>query len=348
MKRISTATAQANKFGAGKNGFRDGDKGAGIAPTDLDAGWFDRTQEEISNVIEGAGIVLDPAGADNTQMLQAIKLLIAGGDYHPSCRVASTAALNTAAPGANIDGIAMVASDRVLLKDQAAPAQNGIWVWNGAAVAMTRALDADAGAEINSGALVPVEVGTANADTLWMLTTDGVVTVGVSALTFANITGLTIAIADARYTNIGYMLVRDEKAQNTPGGATATGTTTARTLNTVSANTISGASLAANQITLPAGTYRIDASAPTHSVDESRISLYNVTDGAVQILGTCENGITAVVTRSFLKGRFTIAAPKVFELRHYVGTTIATNGFGLQVNSGGVEVYTQIEITKES
>lgn len=160
--------------------------------------------------------------------------------------------------------------------------------------------------------------------------------------------GLTQAQADARYVNIGYMLVRDEKAQNTAGGGCTAGQTVARTLNTVSANTIAGASLASNQITLPAGTYRIDASAPVHSVDENRISLYNVTDAAVQILGTSENGITNVVTRSFLKGRFTIAGTKVFELRHFTGTTVATNGFGLQVNSGGNEVYTQVEIIKES
>jgi hypothetical protein len=37
---------------------------------------------------------------------------------------------------------------------------------------------------------------------------------------------------------------------------------------------------------------------------------------------------------------------KTFELRHWVGTTKATNGLGLASNSGGTEVYAQIEIEK--
>jgi len=116
----------------------------------------------------------------------------------------------------------------------------------------------------------------------------------------------------------------------------------------VSANTIIGASLASNQITLPAGTYRVRGSAPAYAVDESRISLYNVSDAVAVVLGTSENSITSLATRSHLAGRFTIAEPKVFELRHYVGTTVATYGLGVPINFGGVEVYSEIEFLKES
>lgn len=56
-------------------------------------------------------------------------------------RVASTANLTLTAPGATIDGVTLAVGDRVLLKDQTTLAENGIYVWNGAAIALTRAAD---------------------------------------------------------------------------------------------------------------------------------------------------------------------------------------------------------------
>ncbi len=76
MQRISTATAVPDKFGAGKDGFTDGDVIGGIPATDLEAILFDNLQEEIANVVEGAGIVLN--GATLTQLRQAVKRLFGG------------------------------------------------------------------------------------------------------------------------------------------------------------------------------------------------------------------------------------------------------------------------------
>lgn len=67
-----------------------------------------------------------------------------GGTQGNAVRVATTVNLTLTAPGATIDGVAMVAGDRVLVKDQTTVAQNGIYIWNGAAVAMTRAPDMQA------------------------------------------------------------------------------------------------------------------------------------------------------------------------------------------------------------
>lgn len=83
MDRINTPTKQANLFGAGKHGFRDGDTNAGIAPTDLDAEWFNDTQEELIAIIEGAGGV--PAAGVRTQVAQAIQ---SGAMW--SCQAAGT------------------------------------------------------------------------------------------------------------------------------------------------------------------------------------------------------------------------------------------------------------------
>jgi len=75
MKRISTATRVLNKFGAGKDGYTDGDVVGGIPATDLEAGLFDNIQEELCNIIEGQGIALN--GAVLTQLGAAIRKLCA-------------------------------------------------------------------------------------------------------------------------------------------------------------------------------------------------------------------------------------------------------------------------------
>ncbi|RVU74729.1 gp53-like domain-containing protein [Pantoea dispersa] len=73
MHRIDTSTAQVDKFGSGKNGFTGGNPQTGELPTALDENFFDSVQEEICNVIEGAGIAL--AKGTRNQLLSALKLL---------------------------------------------------------------------------------------------------------------------------------------------------------------------------------------------------------------------------------------------------------------------------------
>lgn len=70
MQRIDTSTAQKDKFGAGKNGFTDGNPQTGTPATDLDSAFFDSVQEELCNAIEKAGLTLDPD--DNTQLWQVL------------------------------------------------------------------------------------------------------------------------------------------------------------------------------------------------------------------------------------------------------------------------------------
>jgi hypothetical protein len=85
-----------------------------------------------------------------------------------SCRSSSVSNLNLSSPGAAIDGITMVSGDRVLVKDQSAPAENGIYIFNGAASAMTRSADCSTAPELEQ-AITSVEEGT-NASTTWRQT----------------------------------------------------------------------------------------------------------------------------------------------------------------------------------
>ena len=115
-----------------------------------------------------------PVNPDDVPNKQYVDDLINGLSWKDACRVLENAInVNIAAPGAAIDGIGMVVGDRVLLNAQAAPAQNGIWEWNGAAVPMTRPLDFATGSDPSSAATFAQE-GT-NADTAWTQTADGIV-----------------------------------------------------------------------------------------------------------------------------------------------------------------------------
>jgi hypothetical protein len=145
--------------------------------------------------------------------------------------------------------------------------------------------------------------------------------------------------------------VRDEKAQNTAGGTFTSGAWQTRVLNAVKTNTISGASVASNQMTLPAGTYWVEASAPAWIVTGHQAKLYNITDASDILVGYSVNGANngavanADLTRSDVRGLFTISGTKVIELQHRCNTTQATNGFGPAVNIS-TEVYSDVIIWK--
>ena len=90
--------------------------------------------------------------------------LVEGLAWKDSCRVATQSNLNLASPGATVDGITMASGDRMLVRAQTTTSQNGIYVWNGSAVAATRALDASTFPELEQ-AVTTVEEGTSAATT---------------------------------------------------------------------------------------------------------------------------------------------------------------------------------------
>lgn len=104
-----------------------------------------------------------------------------GLDIKESVRAATTANITLSA-AQTVDGVAVVAGDRVLVKNQSTASENGIYVV--ASGAWTRAADFDEDSEVTAGAFTFVEEGTTNADTGWVLSSDGTLTVGTSALDF--------------------------------------------------------------------------------------------------------------------------------------------------------------------
>lgn len=100
-----------------------------------------------------------PANSDEPARLADLNSAVEGINWKDSCRVSTQGNINLASPGATIDAISMTALDRVLVRSQTTASENGIYVWNGAAVAMTRAADCDTAAELEQ-ATTTVEEGT--------------------------------------------------------------------------------------------------------------------------------------------------------------------------------------------
>ena len=117
-----------------------------------------------------------------------------GLDVKQSVRVASTAnvAIATALEAGDvIDGVTLVAGDRVLLKNQTTASENGIYVAV-ASGAASRSTDANGTAdtgELKSGTFAFVEEGTVNFDSGFVISTDGTITVGTTGITWTQFSG---------------------------------------------------------------------------------------------------------------------------------------------------------------
>lgn len=83
MKRIDTPNRELDLFGAGKDGFRNGNLALGVLPTEFNADWPNGIQEELLAIIEAAGLA--PDGGVLNQLLQALR----------ATGVFTTAAVNT-------------------------------------------------------------------------------------------------------------------------------------------------------------------------------------------------------------------------------------------------------------
>lgn len=116
--------------------------------TDLDL-------NSVSRVVNLAA----PSASGDAATKGYVDSLVEGLAWKDSCLVATQSNLNLSSPGATIDGVTMATSDRVLVRSQTSAPENGIYVWNGAAVAMTRALDANTFPELEQ-AVTTVEEGT--------------------------------------------------------------------------------------------------------------------------------------------------------------------------------------------
>jgi hypothetical protein len=105
--------------------------------------------------------------------------------YKSPVRAATTTNI-TLSGTQTIDGVGLLIGNRVLVKNQTVPSQNGIYLVQSSA--WIRSADMDADSEVQPGVAVVVSGGTSQADTIWILSTDGVINVGTSAMAWRDVT----------------------------------------------------------------------------------------------------------------------------------------------------------------
>lgn len=136
----------------------------------------------------------DPTNALHAVTKQYVDNLFSSGGVPPFDSVAAktTGNINLSNPGTAVfDGYTASNGDRILVASQTTATQNGIYVFNGAASALTRATDADTGAEFSPARQVFVQNGTLNANTGWAVSNSSVPTIGTDDITFTQVSGAT-------------------------------------------------------------------------------------------------------------------------------------------------------------
>lgn len=191
----------------------------------------------MTNLLDASGFRLtnlaDASAAQDAVTKAQLDAAVLGLKWKEPARAATTANI-TLSGAQTIDGIAVIAGDRVLVKNQSTASQNGIYI--AASGAWTRATDFDAAAEL-LGAAVFVSEGTTLGNSIWNMTTDEPITLGTTALVFLQVGGGTSYSAGNGITIGGGIIAVDpaivaRKASAAIGDGTLTTITFTHNLNT--------------------------------------------------------------------------------------------------------------------
>ena len=125
----------------------------------------------------------DPLLPQHPATKNYVDSLLAGLAWKDNVRVAAQVNIIVPAPGATIDGVTMVAGDRLILLFQTLAQENGIYIWNGAATPMTRAADSSTNTGVVN-TITSVDSGTSGGVT-YRLSTAAPITLGTTPLAFA-------------------------------------------------------------------------------------------------------------------------------------------------------------------
>jgi len=208
---LGTMSTQSSSFVAISGGAINGTTIGAITPA---AGTFttvNATSGTLGSVALTTGTITTTPSSGNDIVNKTYADGLAGGlNFHQACRLATTAALpaNTYNNGAfgvgatltanangalSVDSTLTVAGDRILVKNEAAPANNGVYTVTqvgtaGTPYILTRATDFDTAGtgvnQIDAGDFFLITAGTANTNTSWVQQTPLPITVGITSIVF--------------------------------------------------------------------------------------------------------------------------------------------------------------------
>lgn len=147
-----------------------------------------------------------------------------GLEVKESARAISTSEI-TLSGTQQIDGVDVIAGDRVVVNGQADASENGIYVVDTGA--WTRAIDMDEPSEVNGGEFVFITEGNTYADTGWVVSTpDSIITIGTGDINFTQFSSAGVVTGGTGLTRNGNVIDLDNTAVTTGSFGSATQTST--------------------------------------------------------------------------------------------------------------------------
>ena len=271
----------------------------------------------------------DPTSAQDAATKQYVDATRQGLTVKDAVRAATTA--NIALTGnPTVDGVALVNDNRILVKDQTTGSQNGLY--KVASGLWTRTEDSDATTgELAGGSFVFVQEGTINADSGFVCTNDGAVTVGTTALTFTQFSGAGMVVAGTGLTKTGNSIDVigttnriTANADSIDIASTYVGQTSITTLGTVGTGTWQGTTVAV----------AYGGTGATTSTGSGAVVLANTPTLITPVLGTPGSG-------NFSSGTFTWPT-----FNQNTSGTAAGLSATLAVGSGGTGATTLTGLVK--
>jgi len=246
----------------------------------------------------------EPAAAQDAATKNYVDLTVQGLDPKASVKAASTANIAALSGTMTIDGVALIAGDRVLVKDQTNPSANGVYIV--AASTWSRAVDMSTWDE-HVAAYLFVEQGTINADIGYLCTADSAGLLGATSIAFVQFSGAGQIVAGSGLIKTGNTL-----EVGAGSGVVVAATTVGLTGQALAFHNLSTNGLAARTAsgtvaarTLTAGSAKVSitngdgvAGNPTVDINEANLTLSNLAG----TLAVTKGGSGTTTLTGYLKG----------------------------------------------